>query len=106
MAKWEELPIAELKYRGIIYKYTSPSNKVYIGQTINEKNRKRQHRESALRGEGFYFHAAIRKYGYENLKYEMIFEIRNNDVDYAKKVLNDREKYFIALYESSCAKWI
>ena len=41
MAKWEELPIAELKYRGIIYKYTSPSNKVYIGQTINEKNRKR-----------------------------------------------------------------
>ena len=101
MAKWEELPIAELKYRGIIYKYTSPSNKVYIGQTINEKNRKRQHRESALRGEGFYFHAAIRKYGYENFKYEIIFEIRNNDLDYTKKVLNDREKYFIALYEST-----
>lgn len=23
--------------RGIIYKYTSPSGKVYIGQTINER---------------------------------------------------------------------
>ena len=26
--------------RGIIYKYTSPSGKVYIGQTINEKDRR------------------------------------------------------------------
>lgn len=27
--------------RGIIYKYTSPSGKVYIGQTINEKDRRK-----------------------------------------------------------------
>ena len=27
--------------KGIIYKYTSPSGKVYIGQTTNEKKRKR-----------------------------------------------------------------
>nr|DAS86287.1 MAG TPA: GIY-YIG nuclease superfamily protein [Bacteriophage sp.]DAV54013.1 MAG TPA: GIY-YIG nuclease superfamily protein [Caudoviricetes sp.] len=26
--------------RGIIYKYTSPSGKVYIGQTLNEKKRR------------------------------------------------------------------
>lgn len=24
--------------RGVIYKYTSPSGKVYIGQTLNEDN--------------------------------------------------------------------
>ena len=101
MAKWEELPIADLEYRGIIYKYTSPSNKVYIGQTINEKNRKRQHKQQALKGKGFYFHQAIRKYGYENFNYEVLFEIRNNDLDYTKKILNDREKYFISLYEST-----
>ena len=55
MAKWEELPIADLEYRGIIYKYISPSNKVYIGQTINEKNRKRQHKQQALKGKVFTF---------------------------------------------------
>ena len=27
--------------KGIIYKYTSPSGKVYIGQTIDEKDRKK-----------------------------------------------------------------
>lgn len=26
--------------RGVIYKYTSPSGKCYIGQTINEKRRR------------------------------------------------------------------
>lgn len=25
---------------GIIYKYTSPSNKIYVGKTINESERK------------------------------------------------------------------
>lgn len=31
--------------RGIIYKYTSPSGKVYIGQTINEKDRRKHSRK-------------------------------------------------------------
>ena len=46
---------------GIIYKYTNKINKkVYIGQTINESRRKREHREA----KGDYpFHRAIRKYG-------------------------------------------
>lgn len=26
--------------RGVIYKYTSPSNKIYIGQTLNEYMRR------------------------------------------------------------------
>ena len=28
--------------KGIIYKYTSPSNKVYIGQTLNEERRRKE----------------------------------------------------------------
>ena len=27
---------------GIIYKYTSPSGKIYIGQTMNEKERRKK----------------------------------------------------------------
>jgi len=30
--------------KGIIYKYTSPSGKVYIGKTINEKKRLYRHK--------------------------------------------------------------
>lgn len=30
---------------GIIYKYTSPSNKIYVGKTINESERKHALRE-------------------------------------------------------------
>ena len=29
-------------YKGIIYKYTSLENKIYIGTTINEKERRRR----------------------------------------------------------------
>ena len=29
-----------INMRGIIYKYVSPSNKVYIGQTVDEKKRR------------------------------------------------------------------
>lgn len=28
---------------GVIYKYTSPSGKIYVGQTINPKERYRKH---------------------------------------------------------------
>lgn len=34
--------------KGIIYKYTSPSGKCYIGQTINEDRRKLQHKRAAF----------------------------------------------------------
>ena len=27
-------------YRGVIYKYTSPSGKIYIGQTTDEQSRR------------------------------------------------------------------
>lgn len=42
--------------RGIIYKYTSPSGKVYIGQTINEKDRRK--------------HFLIQKLSYGGIKIE------------------------------------
>jgi hypothetical protein len=53
--------------KGIIYKYTSPSGKCYIGQTINEKERKNQHKRTYIKVENLKldtaFYKSIRKYG-------------------------------------------
>lgn len=43
---------------GIIYCYHSPSNKYYIGQTIHESKRKRQHIQLSNTGDN------IEGYGY------------------------------------------
>lgn len=47
--------------------YTSPSGRSYIGQTWNENSRKRQHRTGSQSSR--ILASAIKKYGYENLKY-------------------------------------
>jgi len=64
---------------GIIYKATSPSGKVYIGKTVSElKERKRCHFKDAnnknRRGYDSAFPRAIRKYGIENLVWEILYE--------------------------------
>ena len=56
---------------GIIYMYTSPSGKSYIGQTWYPKKRQQQHKEARSKS---YFHSAIKKYGFENFKYEILHE--------------------------------
>lgn len=77
----------------IIYKYTSPSNKVYIGQT----NRTLQQR--ANHGKGYvhssYFYAAIQKYGFENFTCEVLKQ--NLTLEEA----NYWEQYYIQFYESN-----
>lgn len=54
-----------------VYKHTSPSNKVYIGITSLEP------RKRWLNGKGYiknkYFYRAIEKYGWENIKHEILF---------------------------------
>lgn len=66
---------------GIIYCYHSPSNKYYIGQTIHENKRKRQHTQLSNTGDNAYFHKAIRKYGMENFKYS----VHNTIATYLKR---------------------
>ena len=59
--------------RGIIYKATFPSGKAYIGQTVQTfAARKANHERDARRGSGTPFHAAIREYGAENIKWEVL----------------------------------
>ena len=60
---------------GIIYCYKNKVNgKCYIGQTVNEAKRKRDHKTAAMRSEikGSIFHSAIRKYGYNSFEYTVL----------------------------------
>ena len=52
-----------------VYKHTSPSNKVYIGITINPKRRwnKSHYKYNE------HFNNAINKYGWDNFNHEILF---------------------------------
>lgn len=83
----------------IIYKATNLiNNKVYIGQTINSlEYRKNQHiRETrSLQRKNVYFHDAISKYGANNFLFE--------EIDSAKTLdeLDQKERYWINFYHST-----
>lgn len=103
---------------GVIYLYTNKINgKVYIGQTIgDEENRKKSHR---LSKDEYPFHCAIRKYGWDNFEYKVIFKTstklsknfsnhHDNLVETRRKlrvILNAEEKYFIRKYKATNPKY-
>ncbi|MCK9394222.1 MAG: GIY-YIG nuclease family protein [Methylobacter sp.] len=60
-----------MKNNFLIYKFTSPSGKSYIGQTNNLKRRVEEHK---LRGKCRAFNAAINKHGFENFTQEILKE--------------------------------
>ena len=73
---------------GFIYKYTSPSGKSYIGQTINSLSQRSKngcHYKNST-----YFYNAIQKYGFENFKWEIfgefpIEELSQNEIEFIKE---------------------
>lgn len=82
----------------MIYKITNlVNNKIYIGQTVNYEERIRHHKQVAFRDNSKEknrpLYKAIRKYGLDNFKFEIIDEA--NDVD----ELNSKEIYWIAYYD-------
>ena len=79
-----------------IYKYQNLiNNKIYIGQTIDIKQRIREHRYEAFNynRDNCIFHKALRKYGEDNFSFEILEEC-------SKKELNEKEKYWINYYNS------
>lgn len=85
-----------------IYKFTNKINgKIYIGQTNNIENRKRNHKSEAFnkKSNGYFlpFHSAIRKYGWDNFKFEIIEELPD---EMGRDYLNEREIFFITYYKS------
>lgn len=79
---------------GFIYRYTSPSNKSYIGQT-----RRNLKERSQNNGKGYknckIFYSAIQKYGFESFQVEILAECKIEDLD-------EQEKYYIEKYNTLC----
>lgn len=86
--------------KGIIYKYTSPSNKIYIGQTYNEPLRRRTFNNINLCYAGGKIDNARKKYGPENFTYEILEEIEENDIKNLVNKLNTLEIQYIKQYNS------
>lgn len=84
---------------GIIYKYTSPSNKIYVGKTINESERKHAFLTKE-RYAGIKIDNARAKYGPKNFKYDVIERHEYSSVEEATESLNILEAYYIGLYNS------
>lgn len=83
-----------------IYKITNLiNNKVYIGQSINIQARWKAHRHRPFNPNSVDYdsilYRAIRKYGLENFKFEVLEECKSQEL------LNDREIFYIQKYKSS-----
>jgi len=86
------------KIKGLIYKVTSPSGRIYIGQTVKTlKRRKQMHESNARNKNSNNYNAkickAIRKYG-DNLNWEIIRENVNIED------LGDLEEFYISEHDS------
>ena len=80
----------------IVYKHTSPSNKVYIGitsKTLEERSGSRgwQYRKC----KGTLISKAIIKYGWNNFRHEVLL------ANLTQEEASEMERYFIALYKSN-----
>lgn len=79
---------------GYIYKIESPSGKIYIGQTINLKQRKWYYSNLKCKTQPILYRSLL-KYGWDAHKFEIIEKyILNID----RKILNEREVYWIKEY--------
>jgi group I intron endonuclease len=79
-----------------IYRFTNKVNsKVYIGFTSNFVKRRSAHKKSAERGDDIKFYRAIRKHGWENFIFDIIYQ--SKDKEHTRDVM---EPYFIAEYDS------
>lgn len=81
-----------------IYKVTNLiNNKIYIGQSVHIETRWKSHRNDCFNPNldkyNCVFYNAIRKYGIDNFKFEVIEECSINQ-------LNEREQYWIKYYNT------
>lgn len=73
-----------------IYKITSPSGKIYIGQSKNIKNRLKKYKSLSINKQPK-IERSIKKYGWDNHNFEIIEECLLDD-------LNNRERYWQDFY--------
>ena len=82
----------------LIYQYTSPSGKSYIGKTkeVRENRRKYEHFNDARNGSKTSFHNALRKYGVDNFDYQVLMRGIPSDIINGLEVIfiNLRKPYY------------
>ena len=94
-----------MSLKGYIYKYTYPNGKVYIGQTTTSVEKRWQEHVSNSKKlhSKMVCDAAIKKYGKDNIKIEVLEEV---EVDEKKPTLlieklNELERKYISEYDSA-----
>lgn len=80
-----------------VYMHTCPKGKVYIGITRNDPLKRWQNGRGYRTNE--YFTRAIKKYGWENFKHEILF------TGLSEKEAKKKEIYLIAKYKSNQRKY-
>lgn len=80
----------------VIYKAEFPNAKVYIGKSKNFESRKMSHfyNSNYKKTNSTKMKRAINKYGFDNIKWEIIFE--SDDID----IINEKEKEYIIFFDS------
>lgn len=86
--------------RGIIYCYRSPSGKVYIGQTTDEKTRRAAFFNTDYHYSGKYIDSARLKYGPKSFTYKVLETVETTE-DKIKEVLDNLEMLYIKKYNSN-----
>lgn len=80
-----------------VYKHTTPAKKVYIGITSNDVERRWQGGRNYKNNK--YFTNAIKKYGWNNIKHEILFtdlfkeEAESKEIELIKKYKSNNIKY-------------
>lgn len=78
----------------VIYKFTSPTNKVYIGQSWNWDKRIKQYKRIDCKNQTKFYNSLL-KYGFENHNFEIVHELPN---DVSQEVLDNYEKLYWQFY--------
>lgn len=81
--------------KGFIYKITSPSDKIYIGQTVDVVRRKRKYETLKCEQQPKIYNS-IKKYGWDLHLFEIIEERFFDN----KKEMNEREMFWITEFNS------
>lgn len=85
--------------RCIIYRITSPSMKLYIGQTINFKRRLITYKSLQCKNQPALYNS-IKKYGWENHTVDIIEEFEGDLF-----LCNVREAYWVKNFKSNCNRY-
>lgn len=86
---------------GYIYCYKNVlSNKVYIGQTYDINRRITEHKSKALRGYKEKFYNAIRKYGFNNFEFSVLYTFQSKSLERLTILLDSMESFLIRKFDS------